>query len=197
MQEPAPNPIDRVERFARRPAAVLTMAAWGTAEAIVFPVVPDVGLCLLVLAAPSRTARLFAAVLLGALAGTLLLAAFASLAPDAARAVLLSVPGIDAAMLADADRGLARDGIAGFVQLGPGAPLKVYTVEWLRQGGDIAGLLVGAVMNRITRIGPALAVAAVIGQVAGRWLRRHGRLTLGAYAAFWVAVYVAYFNGSV
>jgi hypothetical protein len=56
---------------------------------------------------------------------------------------------------------------------------------------------VGAVMNRITRIGPALVVAAVIGQVAGPWLRRHARLTLGVYAAFWVAVYVAYFSGSV
>lgn len=197
MQESAANPIDRVERFARRRAAVLAMAAWGAAEAIVFPVVPDVGLCLLVLAAPSRTARLFVAVLLGALGGTLVLAAFASLAPDAARAVLLSVPGIDAAMLADADRGLARDGIMGFAQFGPGAPLKVYSVEWLRQGGDVASLLVGTVLNRITRIGPALVVAAVIGQLAGPWLRGHARLTLGVYAAFWLAVYVAYFIGSV
>jgi hypothetical protein len=197
MGEPSANAIDRVEQFARRPAAVATMAIWGAAEAIVFPVVPDVGLCLLVLAAPSRTARLFAAVLVGAIVGTLLLAAFASLAPDAARAMLLSVPGIDAAMLADADRGLARDGIAGFAQSGPGAPLKVYSVEWLRQGGDVASLLAGAVINRITRIGPALVVAAVVGQAAAPWLRRHARLTLGVYGAFWLAVYVAYVSGSV
>ena len=53
------------------------------------------------------------------------------------------------------------------------------------------------VLNRITRIGLALIAAAVIGQFAGSWLRRHSRLTLAAYAAFWILVYVAYFTGSV
>jgi hypothetical protein len=195
MGESAPNALERVGLFARRPAAVATMGIWATAEAIVLPIVPDVGLCLLVLAAPRRAAVLFVAVVIGAIAGTLVMAAFALQAPDAARALLLAIPAIDPALLASADQALARDGLAGFAQLGPGAPLKVYTVEWLAQGGDIGGLLVGTVLNRITRIGPALIVAAVIGQFAGAWLRRHSRLTLASYAAFWVLVYVAYFTG--
>jgi hypothetical protein len=189
--------VERVALFARRPAAALTMGIWAAAEAIVLPIVPDVGLCLLVLAAPRRTLLLFAAVVIGAIAGTLVMAAFALQAPDAARALLLAIPAIDPALLGSADQALARDGVAGFAQLGPGAPLKVYTVEWLAQGGDIGGLLVGTLLNRITRIGPALIVAAVIGQFAGRWLRRHSRLTLAAYAAFWILVYVAYFTGSM
>jgi hypothetical protein len=197
MDEPAPNALERVGLFARRPAAVVTMGIWGAAEAIVLPIVPDVGLCLLVLAAPRRTLLLFAAVVIGAIAGTLVMAAFALQAPDAARALLLAIPAVDPALLASADQSLARDGVAGFAQLGPGVPLKVYTVEWLAQGGDIGGLLVGTVLNRITRIGPALIVAAVIGQFAGSWLRRHPRLTLAAYAAFWILVYVAYFTGLV
>jgi hypothetical protein len=170
---------------------------WAAVEAILFPIVPDVGLCLLVLAAPRRAAVLFVAVVIGAIAGTLVMAAFALQAPDAARAVLLAIPAIDPALLASADQALARDGVLGFAQLGPGAPLKVYTVEWLAHGGDTAGLVVGTVLNRITRIGPALIVAAVIGQFAGSWLRRHSQLTLAAYAAFWILVYVAYFTGLV
>ena len=197
MGESAPNVLERVGLFARRPIAVATMGIWAAAEAIVLPIVPDVGLCLLVLAVPRRTVALFAAVVIGAIAGTLVLAGFAQQAPEAARAVLLAIPAIDPALLASADQALARDGVLGFAQLGPGAPLKVYTVEWLAQGGDIAELLVGTVLNRITRIGPAVVVAAVVGQLAGSWLRRHPRLTLAAYAAFWILVYVAYFSGLV
>jgi len=197
MDESTPNALERVALFAGRPAAALTMGIWAAAEAIVLPIVPDVGLCLLVLAAPRRTLVLFAAVVIGAIAGTLVMAVLAIQAPDAARALLLAIPAIDPALLASADEALARDGVAGFAQLGPGAPLKVYTVEWLAQGGDIGGLLVGTVLNRITRIGPAFIVAAVIGQFAGSWLRRHSRLTLAAYGAFWILVYVAYFTGSV
>ena len=197
MDESAPKALERVGLFARRPAAALTMGVWAAAEAIVLPIVPDVGLCLLVLAAPRRTLVLFVSVVIGAIAGTLLLAAFAMQAPDAARALLLAIPAIDPALLSSADQALARDGVAAFAQLGPGAPLKVYTVEWLARGGDVAGLLVGTVLNRITRIGPALIAAAVIGQFAGSWLRRHSRLTLAAYAAFWILVYVGYFTGLV
>ena len=45
--------------------APATMAIWAAAEAIVLPIVPDVGLCLLFLAAPRRTLLLFAAVVIG------------------------------------------------------------------------------------------------------------------------------------
>jgi hypothetical protein len=184
--------LDRIEAFARSRSAIAAMAAWAAAESIVLPVVPDVGLCLLVLAAPSRTVRLFAAVIAGALVGTLVMAALASMAPDAVRGMLLAIPGIDSAMLGDTHASLTRDGVAGFAQFGPGAPLKVYTAEWVAGGGGAAGLLVGAILNRLARIGPALLVAAVIGALFGPWLRRHARIVLVAYAAFWIAVYVSY-----
>jgi hypothetical protein len=192
----ATNVLDRIERFAGRPAAVATMGLWAAAEAILFPIVPDVGLGLLVLAAPSRALRLFAAVALGAVAGTVVLAALTLQAPDTVRGLLLSLPGINPAVLDGADQALARDGVAGFAQFGPGAPLKVYTVEWLGRGGDIASLLVGAVLNRITRIVPPLIVAAAIGHLARPWLRRHPGATVGVYAAFWLVVYIGYFAGS-
>lgn len=189
--------FDRVGAFAARPAAIAVLAIWAAAEAIVLPIVPDVGLCLLALAAPRQAGRLFAAVLVGAVVGTLVVAVVATQAPEFAHALLLAIPGIDPGVLAGADRALARDGVAGFAQFGPGAPLKVYSVEWLARGGDVAGVLVGAVLNRITRIGPALVVSAVIGRFAGPWLRRHSSASLIAYAVFWIAVYVAYFGGLI
>ena len=190
----ADNELDLVARFADGRVGAAALAGWAAAEAIVLPIVPDVGLGLLVLAAPPRAVRLFAAVVAGAVAGTLVLAAFMSGAPDAARDLLLAIPAIDASVLAEADRALAEHGVAGFAQVGPGPPLKVYTVEWLGRGGDVAGTLVGAVLNRVTRIGPVLVVGVAGGYVARPWLRRHARLTLVAYAGLWLAFYVAYFS---
>lgn len=184
----------RLEAFARRPAAGATIAVWAAAEAIVLPVVPDVGLGLLVLAAPRLAGRLFLAVVAGALVGTVLLAILATAAPDSARAMLIRIPGIDAATLAEADAKLAGEGIAGFAQFGPGAPLKVYTEAWVRRGGDITGLLVGTVLNRLARIGPAILVAAVLGWRLGSWIRKRERLILLAYSAFWLAVYVVLYS---
>jgi hypothetical protein len=184
--------LDRLEAFAAKPAALATIGLWAVAEAVVLPIVPDVGLCLLVLAAPRQGARLFAAVIAGGLVGTLLLAALASAAPDLVRNALLSLPGIDAAMLADASAMLVRRGVSGFAQFGPGAPLKVYTDAWVSQGGDLPGLLVGTILNRFTRIGPSLLVVVAIGWGLRAWIRRFERLALVVYAAFWVVLYAAY-----
>lgn len=168
------------------------MASWAAAEAIVLLVVPDVGLCLLALAAPRLLGRLFLAVIVGALAGTLLLAALAIATPETMRAMLLFLPGIDAATLVDVDLALTSNGIAGFAQIGPGPPLKAYTVEWVGQGGDLPGLLIGTIVNRFTRIGPVVLVAATIGWGLGGWLRGRERPILLAYAVAWIVFYVVY-----
>jgi hypothetical protein len=189
MAQSTSNAIERIERFAARPAALATMALWGAAEAVALPVVPDVGLGLLAIAAPRQAARLFGAVLVGALAGTLILAFLTAQAPDAIQALLLALPGLEASQLEEASSQLRRDGVLGFVQFGAGPPLKVYANQWLAQGGDIPGLLIGAILNRLTRIGPVLLVASSAGLLLSSWVRRHSAATLAAYAAFWVALY--------
>ena len=181
--------IARFERVADRDATVVAVGVWAAAEAFFFPIVPDVGVCLLALAAPRRATRLFLAVVVGALIGTVVLAIVATRAPDAVHAMLLAIPGIDASMLADTDRSIAREGILGFVQFGPGAPLKVDTAAWIAHGGDALGLVAGAIVNRLTRVGPPVLAAAVVGSLAGSWIRAHQRTTLVADAAFWFAVY--------
>lgn len=188
------NTIDWLEGFAGRRVALAAIGLWATAEAIALPIVPDVGLCLLALAAPRRTAQLFGAVLVGALLGSIGLAAVAAASPDAVHTMLLSLPGIDAVMLADVDARVSNAGVVAFAQVGPGPPLKVYTDAWVSQGGDLGGSIVGTILNRITRIGPVVLVAAGAGIVAGSWIRRRDRLTVIAYAAAWLVFYAVYLN---
>jgi hypothetical protein len=184
--------LDAVARFAGTRGAAVLVAGWAAAEAVALPVVPDVALVLLALAAPRRAAALFGALILGALAGSLLLFAIANAAPDRVDAMLRAIPGIDQAMIDAAGTTLATDGVAGFAQFGPGPPLKVYTASWAALDGGVAGLLVGVVLNRLTRIAPVVVAAAIAGWLAPGWLRRHERLVLAGYAVAWVVVYAAY-----
>jgi hypothetical protein len=183
--------LDRLAALACRPGVAAAFGLWAAAEAIVLPVVPDVGLCLVVLAAPRFAPRLFVAVVVGAVAGTLLLGVFVDRTPAATEAMLLALPGIDESVLSDAEGRLARDGVAGFAQIGIGPPLKVYTSAWLNRGGDLPGLIAGSVLNRLTRVGLPLLVAALGGATFGSWFWRHARTTMAAYAVFWIVVYAS------
>jgi hypothetical protein len=181
--------FDRLASLADRRSMLVMAGLWAAAEAVVLPVVPDVGICLLALAAPRRAGPLFAAVVVGAVAGSLVLAAWDAVSPQAVDATLLALPGIDQPMIAEAQRHVARDDVLGFAQLGAGTPLKVYSSAWLGFGGDMPGLVAGTILNRVTRIGPVLLVAAVLGRWLGPWMRRHAATTIGVYAALWILVY--------
>jgi hypothetical protein len=52
--------------------------------------------------------------------------------------------------------------------------------------------VLGVVVNRVTRVGPVVLVAALVGSVAPRALRRWAWPVIAGYAALWIAVYVAY-----
>jgi hypothetical protein len=55
-------------------------------------------------------------------------------------------------------------------------------------------MAVGAVLNRITRIGPVLLLLAALGWIAPGFLRRHDRLVLVVYAAAYVVLYAIYWS---
>jgi membrane protein YqaA with SNARE-associated domain len=185
--------FDRLARFAATRQAAILVGAWGAVEAIVLPVVPDVVLYVLALAAPRQAGRLFAAAIAGALAGSAVLAGLAMTTPEAARSLVLAVPGIDQTLLEAAQRAVAGGDVLGFVGFGPGTPLKVYTLAWALAGGSSWLLVLGVVVNRLTRMGPGVVVTALIGAVAPGFLRRHERLVLAVYVALWIATYVIYF----
>lgn len=185
-------PLARLERLATGLAGVAFVGTWAFIEAILFPVVPDVGLGLLALVAPRRSHRLFAAVVLGSLLGTAVLYMAATLAPDTVTAAILAVPGIREPMLTSARDLVAAGDPLSIAQLGPGTPLKVYTLAWATGPGTPLALTAGVVLNRITRIGPGLLALVAAGWAAPAFLRRHDRLVLLAYAAFYVVAYVLY-----
>lgn len=194
MTDAARGPVDRLAAFAGRPAASLLVAAWAAAEATVLPIVPDVGTAALVLASPRHVVRLLVAIVIGAVFGSLVLGGLFATAPGAVRDLVLAVPGVHGFLLDAARADLERAGVLGFAQVGPGPPLKAYSLEWLALGGNAPGLVAGAVVNRISRIGPVLLVAAVLGWAFGDLIRRRPAMTAVAYGAFWIAVYAYTFG---
>jgi membrane protein YqaA with SNARE-associated domain len=184
--------VDRLAAFAASRSGLAVAAGWGLAEAIVLPVVPDVLLYLLAAAAPAKAPRLFVATVIGALVGTALLYWLATLNPGAAREVVLAVPGIGHGTLASATAAVAGGDPASMALFGPGTPLKAYTVGWASGAGSLAGLLVGTVLNRLTRIGPVLLVAMGIGALLPGLVRQWERPLFVAYVVGWTVVYAAY-----
>jgi hypothetical protein len=184
--------FDRISAFAGATAAVILVGGWAFGEAIVLPVVPDVALALLALAAPGRAVRLSAAVLVGALLGSVALAVLTGAAPGQVDAMLRALPAIDGGTMAAVDAELAEEGVAGFAQFGPGPPLKAYTVSWVEAGGGMLSLLAGVVLNRVTRIGPVVLIAALAGWLVPSWLRKHERVVIPVYVVAWTAFYALY-----
>lgn len=184
--------LDRIAGVAADRRGVILVGAWAFAEAIALPVVPDIALGLLALASPRHTLRLFLVLVGAALAGSAVLFALAVAAPDAAIALLIALPGIDASTIDAARLAVAGGDPTAMAGFGPGMPLKVCTLAWALGAGSPAGLALGVVLNRVTRVGPVVLALAVLGRLAPAFLRRHERLVLGVYAAAWIAVYVLY-----
>jgi 1-acyl-sn-glycerol-3-phosphate acyltransferase len=187
-------PFVRLERIASGRAGIALVGVWAFAEAIAFPIIPDVPIGLLVLVAPRRIVGLFAALVVGALAGTAVLYVLSLAAPGAVESMLLALPAIPDTMIAAARDTVAAGDPASIALVGPGTPLKVYTYAWATGPATPIALAVGAVLNRITRIGPVLLLLAALGWIAPQFLRRHDRLTLAVYAAAYVALYAIYWS---
>ena len=190
----AGHPFARVERVASGRTGIALVGAWAFAEAITLPVIPDVLIGLLALIAPRRTAVLFAVLIVGALAGTVVMYALALAVPDAVESMLLALPGIPDTMLAAASQTVAGGDPISIALVGPGTPLKVYTFAWATGPGTPPALAVGAVLNRIMRIGPGLLLLAALGRFAPTFLRRHDRLVLAVYAISYVVGYALYWR---
>jgi 1-acyl-sn-glycerol-3-phosphate acyltransferase len=188
------RPFARLERVANGRAGLALVGVWAFAEAIVFPIIPDVVIGLLALVAPRRTLVLFAALVAGSLAGTAVLFVLTLAAPGAVGSMLLALPGITDTMMASARETVAAGDPTSIAMLGPGTPLKVYTYAWATGPATPLALAAGAVLNRITRIGPMLLLLAALGWVAPGFLRRHDRLVLAAYATAYVVLYAIYWG---
>ncbi len=188
------TPFRRLEALALSPAGLVAVFVWAFAEAIAWPIIPDVIVGLLALVMPCRAVRLFIAMTLGSLAGSAVLSALTLAAPDAVQTMLLALPAIHPPMLANAMHAVASGDPLSMAQLGPGTPLKVFTYAWAIGPGSPLGLAAGVVLNRIARVGPVVLALAILGSAAPAFLRRFDRLTLVVYAMAYIALYAVYWS---
>jgi 1-acyl-sn-glycerol-3-phosphate acyltransferase len=194
MDDSARRPFARLERLAGGRSGLVLVGGWAFAEAIFLPIVPDVVIGLLALVAPRRVPVLFAALVTGALAGTAVLYALSLANPGSVEAMLLALPGIHPATLDQARATVADGAPVSIALVGPGTPLKAYTFAWATGPATPLALLVGAVLNRVTRILPPLLLLTAVGWLLPGFLRRHDRLVLVAYATFYVLAYAFYWQ---
>ena len=175
-------------------------AAWGLAEGTLFFIVPDVFLSWLALERPRRAcvASLFAT--LGALCGGALMFAWGAAQPEAAREVLVALPGIRPELLDSVRSSLAEHGpLALFGGPLRGVPYKLYAAEWGGLGGNggnfgggLAGFLLMSVPARALRF---LLVVGLASLVRRRLLARCSLKACRAlHVALWLAFYAWYFQ---
>ena len=187
-------PIEPFASLAAEPLIVVLVVGWGVAEALFLPIVPDVLIGLLVLAAPWSIGPLLGAAVAGGVAGSLVGWWLLRREPDIARRALeiqpaLGRPGLDAA----ADRLRRRGLLAGFAQVGPGLPLKAYlhalrVIAPATRGAVVAGL---ALVNRVARLGPPALAFAALHPFAVSWPPMLlARVLIGGWTAFYLAYWV-------
>lgn len=185
-------PIEPFAGLAAWPLILVVLVGWGVGEALFLPVVPDVLLGLLVLAAPWQFGPLLGTAVVGGVvggvAGWWLLRERQSLADR----VLALQPGLGRPGLAEAEDRVRRRGtLAAFAQVGPGLPLKAYlhalsVVAPTTTPATVAGL---AFVNRLARLGPVAFVFAALHPFAVGW---PPVLLAVAWIGGWTAFYVAY-----
>jgi 1-acyl-sn-glycerol-3-phosphate acyltransferase len=181
--EPAP-PVEstwqrRAERLALSPQAVLAVTAWAFAEAIMWPLVPEVALFALLIAAPVAALWLVPTAVLASMAGGLcaLTLGVLGVAPEP--------PLVTDRMRAEVTVQVAAEG-AEAVRHQPlsGIPFKVYAAEAGRAGADPLDFLAAAVQARGTRIAVVGAGCAALGLGLRRRRHLYPAILLGGYALF-------------
>jgi len=171
----------------------IAAAVWGFAEATLFFLVPDVLLSWIALERPKRAFTACALATAGALCGGLATYAWARHDADAARAVMVRLPGIDQALAERVDADLTERGLDAVI-LGSarGRPYKLFAASWGAREGELFAFLLVSIPARLLRFFAVAAFSAA--------LRRYGlkHWPLGAcralHVALWVAFYVWYWR---
>lgn len=170
-------------------------ATWGTAEATVFFIVPDVWTSWVALHHPKRGMATTVSALAGALlGGAVTFKTSQRMTPEATENVLTSIPGISASMVADVERQLDEQGWAALVR-GPtrGVPYKIYA-RTLAHGNESFGRFMAlSIPARMLRFLTVTGGVAVLGKLAGRrGLSKKTKTKL--FVGGWTAFYAWYFT---
>lgn len=172
----------RAAGIATSRAGVAIAFCWGVAEAVAFPIVPDLAVALLALAAPRRFALLAGAAAAGSVAGGALAYGLGAVFGSG---FLAHAPLVTDRMAVAASEWLANEEASGLAhQTWSGVPFKVF--GWQAAGHDVSfwPYLARTVLARAPRILLAGGVFGVLGAVLDRWIDR----LYGAAAASFTAV---------
>src|SRR6476620_2360285 len=175
-----------------RPWVLWVGLLWGLAEATLFFIVPDVLLTLVALFSFRRAARVLAYILLGALAGGTIMFYLGAKNPAEAKAIVLHVPFVSAAMFDKTAQSFQRDGIWALTKgPGNGIPYKVYCVQASRHCGLLLFLVV-SLLARLERFALFWLIAGAIGFSFRKHIRRQPRISVAVHACIWILGYAWY-----
>jgi 1-acyl-sn-glycerol-3-phosphate acyltransferase len=153
-------------RFAASPAGLVTVFAWAVAEALVWPLLPEVTLAVLGVAAPRRAVRLALVAAAGSLTGGALMYTLA------VHGLVLPAPLTTDRMHATALAQLASEG-AGALAHQPmsGIPYKVYGAAAGHGAVGLVPFLLASLPARSLRILVVGALTGAFGAALHRWRR--------------------------
>ncbi len=167
LQRPPTTPTwyARVRAFARTPRALGLLFCWGFAEALVLPIVPDVGIVVLTLAAPARLPLFIASAIAGSVAGGAVAYGLGAMLGPAGVA---SLPLVTDRMAEAASGWLSAEGAAGLAhQPWAGVPYKAFAPQAAAAGVGLGGFLWHTLVERGARflvVGAAVALPAALGR---------------------------------
>lgn len=186
--------ISRSDQLVTGRAALATAFAWGLAEALFFFIVPDVLLTLIATRSLRSAMKATIAALAGALVGGALVVVFAHASPDAARAFLLHIPGINAHLLERVAGQVDERGLLA-VLIGPlkGIPYKIYAVEWGTRSDALFSFLLISIPARWLRFALAAVVTRIIVRLIEPLTHHRASIEWLVLAVIWIAFYSFYF----
>jgi hypothetical protein len=171
-------------------AALIVVATWSATEAAVFFLVADIPISWIAVRHGTRAALLAAVVAaLASIVGTMAVLWWAGSDPDSAARIMAALPGIDAAMVAEAADRFHKGPHAVLAGAFSGIPFKLFALEAARQ--PALGFLLLAPLLRLPRFLAVALFAGTISELLTRWMTVRQRLAL--LAAIWVAFYALYF----
>lgn len=184
--------LPSADRPSALPGWLLAAFAWGLAEAILLPIVPDVILTLIAQRLGLRAGLLgCAAAIVGAMLGGLVMWAYGAADPVAMRALLDALPAIHPGMVAEAEAGLAESPlVALLVGSVTGVPYKVFAGLAPEAGVSAGLLLVLTPLARAPRFLFATIAAAAFERLASQLVPRDVRTAL--VIGFWVVFYAIF-----
>lgn len=175
----------RVRALASSRRGLWLAFAWGAAEALAWPIVPDLAVATLVLAAPRRMPHIAAAAIAGSLTGGT--AAYVIGALGGA-GVLDHVPLVTPRMQASAMQRISEHGAAGILsQPFSGIPFKVFAYQAPAAGIQAPDFAWFSLLARGGRLLQVAAVFALAGVVLRRWLPRVYPALVAAYTIVFFA----------